>query len=1001
MGVYRKIITIIFLLFFCLKSDDFEVKREVITFEKPYIVLTSPLIGSIKVLKDSYEIPYKLKGDTLFPLLPLKKEDTLYVIYSSFFYKKDTTIFEVKPFLPEERESKERRFFEFEEKKINFGGEKTFSAGFTESGFKIDQSLHFEIDGEIKEGYRVKGMISDESYPEGEEFTRNLSELEEASINFEGPEIRAKIGEFRLKSSFNKNFKREVLGLEFNYNTNSDNLGFVLGYPKGKFKTIYIELDKNDLNTLNLVDPLKERIVPGSERVYLDGRLLKKGRENDYIIDYSRGSITLTPNVSYTMKSRLRIDFEVEERAYQSYAVFLESGKSLGSFRVNFMYFNESDIPSMPRFLLADADKEELKRVSDTTWVLLNGIIYVDSGKGDYILRNDTLIYVGKDKGNINPQFVFVGLYNGEYDYVEEKGYFVYVGEGKGSYVTGKWGIVPKRNQNFIFFFDSENNFLKSNLKTGFSLYNPNLFSKEKREGFFNDFTLDFKKGKNFMYGTSFKFLNRRDFKSPFRIYEEDYFYYWGKIIKGNFYDVRVKPYVGFSERFKVFSEYSFLKSQNFNIYKRSAGYDLDFVLKNNSEFEEIKFKDKKIERFNFYGEKDFKIMPFYFYFYERDTLNLKKVEERIGGKFNSDKNRLTYEMSSFRYQDKKELKHNFRLISDFSKYNLKLSTSYIIRRENEEKRKDFNYYLESNFYPSSLINLTLISNMIRKTGTRKIFEYVFVGEGRGSFSYDSLNKTFYPDPEGSYIKRIREIPLNQGILNLENEGSISIVLERLNLNSNAIYRKEEGFEYRRYLSFISNLELNIFFNPYLNFLYIDDINNLFEGVFRNQNYDIKGGIKRSVGDCIFDSGLNFKRYFFEGFNSIYNKFTYFLFLSLNILKKERDIRAEISPGYISFYYEKPEIDRFLSPFFEINIHFNSSFLKGSKLFFDLTSLVKKSYEKSFVTNYDRDRWRYSFNLRIEKGLTENIRMFLKLNYRRGSVSKPFYNFYIETRLIF
>ncbi|GEM_PF-2526123 len=1000
MGVYRKIIPVILLLISGLKSDDYEVKKEIITFEKPYAVLTSPLIDSIKVLKDSYEVPYKLKGDTVLPLIPLKKEDTLYVIYSSFFYKKDTTIFKIKPFLPEERESKEKKFLEFEEG-INFSGEKTLSAGFTESGFRIDQSLHFEIDGEITEGYRVKGIVSDESYPEGEEFTRNLSELEEASIKFEGPEIQAKIGEFRLKSHFNRNFKKEILGLELNYNTERNIFSFVLGYPKGKFKTIYIELDKNDLNTFTIIDPLKERIVPGSERVYLDGKLLKKGRENDYIIDYSRGIITLTPNVSYTLNSRLRIDFEVTEDAYQSYTVFSETSKKFKNFKISFMYFNESDIPSMPRFLLSDADKEELKKRADTSWILLNGIVYVDSGKGDYILRNDTLIYVGKNKGNINPQFVFVGPSKGDYDYVEEKNYFIYVGEGNGSYVVGKWGITPKRNQNFIIAFDSENKFLKANLKTGFSLYNPNLFSKGKMEGFFNDFRLDVEKGEKFIYGTGFKFLNRRDFRSPFRIYEENYFYYWGKSIKGNFYDIRVKPYIEFSNRLKLFGGYSFLKSQSFNIYKKSAGYDLNFILKNNSEFENIEFENKKIHRFRFYVEKNFRITPFYSYFYEKDTLNLKKIEEKTGIKLNFDNRNFIYELVSFRYQNKKELKNNFRLMSDFAKYNFKLSASYVIREENEEKRKDFNYYLESNFYPSPFLTMTLISNLIRETGTRKIFEYVFVGEGRGTFSYDSLNKTFYPDPEGSYIKRIREIPLNQGVLKFENEGSIFLTFEKINFNTNAIYRKEESSEFKRYVSFISNLDLNIFLSPYLNFLYIDDINSLFEGVLRNENYDITGGMKRNIGNYVFDSGLNFRKDFFEGFNSMYEKFIYSVFFSLNILTKERDIRVKLSPGYMNFYYKKPETDNFSSPFFEINVHLSSAFLYRTKLFFDLTSLIKKSYEKSFVTNYDRDRWRYSFNLRIERNLTKNIRVLLRTDYRKGSASRPFYNFYIETRLLF
>jgi len=51
------------------------------------------------------------------------------------------------------------------------------------------------------------------------------------------------------------------------------------------------------------------RIIAGSEKIYLDGVQLKRGENNDYIIDYSNAEITFTPRRIITSVSRISVDF--------------------------------------------------------------------------------------------------------------------------------------------------------------------------------------------------------------------------------------------------------------------------------------------------------------------------------------------------------------------------------------------------------------------------------------------------------------------------------------------------------------------------------------------------------------------------------------------------------------------------------------------------------------------------------------------------------------------
>jgi hypothetical protein len=50
-------------------------------------------------------------------------------------------------------------------------------------------------------------------------------------------------------------------------------------------------------------------VVSGSERVYVNGTLLKRGENNDYTIDYNAGEIIFTPLFTITSEMRIAIEY--------------------------------------------------------------------------------------------------------------------------------------------------------------------------------------------------------------------------------------------------------------------------------------------------------------------------------------------------------------------------------------------------------------------------------------------------------------------------------------------------------------------------------------------------------------------------------------------------------------------------------------------------------------------------------------------------------------------
>ena len=58
-------------------------------------------------------------------------------------------------------------------------------------------------------------------------------------------------------------------------------------------------------------------VVAGTETVYIDGEKLKRGENNEYVIDYSLAEITFTTNRLVTSATRVTVDFEYMDRQYE------------------------------------------------------------------------------------------------------------------------------------------------------------------------------------------------------------------------------------------------------------------------------------------------------------------------------------------------------------------------------------------------------------------------------------------------------------------------------------------------------------------------------------------------------------------------------------------------------------------------------------------------------------------------------------------------------------
>ncbi|MGH7450759.1 MAG: hypothetical protein ACRENG_05405, partial [bacterium] len=180
-------------------------------------------------------------------------------------------------------------------------------------------------------------------------------------------------------------------------------------------------------------------VLAGTERVWLDGQLMTRGENNDYVIEYSNGQLTFTRKRLITSDTRITVDFEFSDERFRR-NLYSAQGLVTGfndKVKWQTTLIREGDDQDNPlEFTLDETDRELLAAAGDSL-AFRDGSIFVGAGKGSYIRRDSIWVYVGLDSGDYNVRFSDVGEGRGDYAF-RGFGNFAYAGKNQGRYAPVK-----------------------------------------------------------------------------------------------------------------------------------------------------------------------------------------------------------------------------------------------------------------------------------------------------------------------------------------------------------------------------------------------------------------------------------------------------------------------------------------------------------------------------------------------------------------------------------
>src|SRR5690606_9767041 len=190
----------------------------------------------------------------------------------------------------------------------------------------LNSELDLQITGKLSDKVSLRASIQDANIPLQESgYSQRLDEFDQVFVELFSDTWRVRAGDIDLQNtdSYFAGFSKRVQGLmvdvDLDSETTKTNLFVAGALVRGQFTTSQFRAQEGNQGPYKLRGPNNELyvlVVSGSETVYVNGILLKRGENNDYVIEYNAGEITLTPLLPITSEMRINIEYQCSDRNY-------------------------------------------------------------------------------------------------------------------------------------------------------------------------------------------------------------------------------------------------------------------------------------------------------------------------------------------------------------------------------------------------------------------------------------------------------------------------------------------------------------------------------------------------------------------------------------------------------------------------------------------------------------------------------------------------------------
>ncbi len=337
-------------------------------------------------------------------------------------------------------------------------------------GSSVQSSMDMQISGKLSPDVSILASISDHNLPvQADGYTQTLQEFDKIylQLNIKNHSIiRAGHLDLNDETTYFGRYQRRSMGLQFltswEKNGNKTSVDVSGGVARSEFFRMRFQGIEGNQGPYRLTGKNGElfiTIISGSEQVYIDGILMKRGENQDYIINYNTGEITFTSFRPIYKQNFINVSYNYTNRNYTRFLITGSIRHQREKLKAGFSWFMENDNKNAPLSLnLSDEDKQTLVNAGnnqnsmyspsgveteyDVNKILYKKVFTTDSFHYEFSTDQTQVLY--------QVSFTYFGSGKGDYQLQQSTNngrVFQYVGTGLGDYMAVRKLPAPEKSQ--------------------------------------------------------------------------------------------------------------------------------------------------------------------------------------------------------------------------------------------------------------------------------------------------------------------------------------------------------------------------------------------------------------------------------------------------------------------------------------------------------------------------------------------------------------------------